>query len=601
MVKKWLIGILIAVVLVLIAPLAINLLIWTKIKVPPDEPVEVVWTDQNWKKEDWQWWYHATQGSALESIIPYKWFISLEQPKLSWWGSTDPFIDPKFLGGFGLLPDNKNADNPDSIPVGFAKTENYFDPQTGATDTVIGLTCAACHTAQINYQGKGIRVEGGPSMVNLKKFKTAFGLALFLTDLYPPRFNRFADKVLGENYTTEERKQLKQKLKSVIAQGKEFADEVKNLYPTEEGFARLDALGRIGNFVFGRELNSENYRVADAPVNFPHIWSSSWFDWVQYNGSVMQPMARNAGEAMGVFSRVNLDPNSPHSQVFESNVNVEKLFEIEELLSGDSIFNGLIAPKWPEYILGEIDSDKAAQGKQLYQQNCQVCHLPPMDSEEFKADEYWTKLGETERQYLKVTMKNLYDIGTDPKQAVNWFQRTVNIDSLASKVGYESQDGEEDFETDGIVKAEFALKFAVDKTVEKKYDQLGLTQEQRYAYDGYRPDKIRSPLAYKARPLNGIWATAPFLHNGSVPNLYEMLLPAEQRSQKFYLGTKEFDPKYVGFQKDKIPGGFLLDTAITGNSNAGHQFKGDGTGEGVIGPELSEDERWALVEYLKTL
>ena len=263
----------------------------------------------------------------------------------------------------------------------------------------------------------------------------------------------------------------------------------------------------------------------------------------------------------------------------------------------------MTAPKWSEKILGTIDRDKAVQGKKLYENYCQRCHLPPMDSDEFKSGPYWTTLGDVQdREYLKVTMKNLYEIGTDPTTSLNWYQRTVNLETLAqkypAKVNYESR---EDFENKGIVTAGFALPFVVEKTVEKKYDEMQLTPEEREKYNGYRPDEVRAPLAYKARPLNGIWATAPFLHNGSVPNLYEMFLPAEQRTQKFYLGSKEFDAKYVGFKKDQIPGGFLLDTTLPGNSNAGHEFKGDGTGAGVIGPQLNEDQRWALVEYLKTL
>ena len=104
-------------------------------------------------------------------------------------------------------------------------------------------------------------------------------------------------------------------------------------------------------------------------------------------------------------------------------------------------------------------------------------------------------------------------------------------------------------------------------------------------------------LAYKARPLNGIWTGAPYLHNGSVPNLYELLLPAQQRSKSFYIGAWEFDPVKVGYVDDERSGSFYLDTTLKGNSNAGHEY---GTGYDGL-PELSEDDRWALVEYMKTL
>ena len=595
MFKKWLLGIALAIVLVLLStPSLINYFLWKQIQVPPEDPVEVVWTDQNWTPEQWQWWYHISQGSGLESVIPYQWFLSLERPKISFFRPAGNLTDSKFLAGFGFLPNKRNSYNPDGLPVGFAKTENFFNPETNQTNTVVGFTCAACHTGQINYQGRGIRIEGGASMIDLNKFKKAVGLSLLLTRYEPFRFNRFANRVLGEDHTAAEKDKLKEQIKSLVAEAVKVKNKTDDFYPIEEGFGRLDALDRIGNFVFGNQINFENYRAVNAPVNYPHIWSASWFDWVQYNGSIMQPMTRNAGEAMGVFSRVDLNADSP--DVFKSNVNVKNLSELELLLTGDSIFSGLTAPKWSEEILGTIDPEKAARGRKLYQNYCQQCHLPPINSEEFKSDPYWTTLGQNQnRKYLKVTMKNLYEIGTDPTTAENWYQRTVNLESLAQK--YHEDKG---FEFNGIVTGGFALPFVVEKTVARKYDELALSPEEREAFNGYRPNEVRAPLGYKARPLNGIWATAPFLHNGSVPNLYEMLLPAAERTEKFYLGTKEFDPKLVGFKTEKVPGGFLLDTKKVGNANTGHEFKGDGTGPGVVGPELTEEERWALVEYLKT-
>lgn len=593
---RWAIGTgILLVLLLLIVPFGLNIWLGKRIEGPSNDPVEVVWTEQNWTPEQWEWWYHVSQGSSFEAIIPYKWFILLEQPKLTLFQSAPDFIDPGFLARFGFLDDEKRQDNPDALPVGFAKTENYFDIGTPKTSMAIGFNCASCHTGQINYRGKGIRIEGGPAMIDLEKFKTAVGFSLLLTDLDPFRFRRFADRLLGENSTTSERRELKQQLKSLIAKARLGKGREDQLTTLQEGFSRLDALVRIGNFVFGTEINPENDRAIDAPVNFPHLWSTHWFDWVQYNGSVMQPMTRNAGEALGVFARANLDANSP--DVFKSNVNVENLYKIEKLLGGTSIFTGLVEPKWPEEILGKIDRDLAAKGERLYQQYCQTCHLPAMNTEAFQDEQYWTTLGDNKTlEYLKVTMKNLYAIGTDAKAAENWYQRTVNLGTLA-----QNYLEPKDFENDGIVTAGMALPFVVEKTVGKQYDDLQLTPQQREEYNGNRPNLARAPLAYKARPLNGIWATAPFLHNGSVPNLYEMLVPASERTKEFYLGSKEFDPKAVGFQTDKISGGFLLDTSLAGNFNSGHEFRGDGTGAGVVGPQLSEEQRQALVEYLKTL
>ena len=81
----------------------------------------------------------------------------------------------------------------------------------------------------------------------------------------------------------------------------------------------------------------------------------------------------------------------------------------------------------------------------------------------------------------------------------------------------------------------------------------------------------------------------------------ELLLPADRRDKIFYLGSHEFDPKNVGVSATKIDGAFEFRTEQTGNSNAGHEFRNGPPGKGVLGPEFSDEERWAVIEYLKTL
>jgi hypothetical protein len=119
---------------------------------------------------------------------------------------------------------------------------------------------------------------------------------------------------------------------------------------------------------------------------------------------------------------------------------------------------------------------------------------------------------------------------------------------------------------------------------------------------------------YKPRPLAGVWATPPFLHNGSVPTLYDLLSPIEERAKDpgFYVGRREFDPVKVGLVTSPPEGarkGFWLNTKLPGNLNTGHQFRGvdppAGSNiprpPGVIGRGLSPDERFEIIEYLKVL
>ena len=116
-----------------------------------------------------------------------------------------------------------------------------------------------------------------------------------------------------------------------------------------------------------------------------------------------------------------------------------------------------------------------------------------------------------------------------------------------------------------------------------------------------RENKIRAVLAYKARTLDGMWATPPYLHNGSVPNMYELLSPVSERSKQFWTGTYEFDPIKLGYVTKKIDSNyFLFDVFKVGNSNSGHEFN-DGKGKGIIGRKLSHNERLELIEYLKVI
>lgn len=99
---------------------------------------------------------------------------------------------------------------------------------------------------------------------------------------------------------------------------------------------------------------------------------------------------------------------------------------------------------------------------------------------------------------------------------------------------------------------------------------------------------------YVAKPLTGIWLLAPYLHNGSVPTLWDLLLPPPERPPVFYRGYNVVDLEKVGFiatTPEAEAEGFRFDTRLEGNGNGGHLY----------GTDLSEPDRWALIEYLKTL
>ena len=110
----------------------------------------------------------------------------------------------------------------------------------------------------------------------------------------------------------------------------------------------------------------------------------------------------------------------------------------------------------------------------------------------------------------------------------------------------------------------------------------------------YRFRRFRKTNGYANHPLDGIWARAPYLHNGSVPTLRDLLEPVERRPAVFYRGYDVYDQDGVGFvssvPEERGRRFFRYDTAVPGNGNGGH----------VYGTTLSDDDKRAIVEYMKT-
>ncbi len=516
----------------------------------------VTYLDQGWGTEERQAFYHTSQGSR---VLPYRWFMALEQASLL---SRQPFLSDDTVRQYRLISDHNLTHNPDGLPVGFVK-------DVSPDGEFISVTCAACHTGQINFNGAQLRIDGGPAMHNLNGFFGEMFKALAVTKVDPLKFARFARKVLGNDDNLLERQKLRLQVGRMLLSAADtvLTAKLKRLYPTVEGFGRLDALGRGGNLVLGSEIGDErNLAVANAPVGFPHLWGTPSFDWVQWNGSIQQPMARNLGEALGVNTPVTL--RGKPGDLFQSAVKIENLALMEKALER------LNAPRWPEEVLGRIDRDQANRGATLYAQHCAACHESrPAPPNEFG------------KVFLRINLYPLDVIGTDATDAVNFNTRVVHTGQLGLPA---------------VVPAAGGLQVISSRVAERKYDELRLSPEQRDEMNGFRANKIRAPRAYRARNMDGIWATAPYLHNNSVPNLYQLLLPASQRAKTFFVGNLEYDPRVVGFRADPFPGGFALHTDAVGNSNAGHEFRDGPRTKGVIGRLLTDDERWALIEYLKT-
>ena len=99
---------------------------------------------------------------------------------------------------------------------------------------------------------------------------------------------------------------------------------------------------------------------------------------------------------------------------------------------------------------------------------------------------------------------------------------------------------------------------------------------------------IRSTQKYWASTLAGVWARSPYLHNGSVRSMQELLTPPGSRTKAFHRGSHVFEAAQMGYTD---AGSYLLDTTAAGSSNSGHDY----------GTDLSAEDKRELIEYLKTL
>ena len=622
--------------------------LWPKLHVDlPTYPAveKQVWLEQQWKPGAREWYHHASQGGQFPPMInvPYEWFIALEQPVLSI-GAAGLLSDQRYLDRFGYIQstsesgayDWRSCAEPDDskgyesgkellswrhrLPVGFACSDRHKDPMlspdgrpwrhpaTGETMGKLGLTCAACHTGRFTYGNTEFLVDGGSAMADVIKLNTAIGLALIYTKLDWLRFNRFALRLLGPDANNDvARAALHQQLDAVVERVAILnkLDSKANPDGDTEGFGRLDALNRIGNQVFAIDLDKpENYVGSTAPVHYPRIWDLPWFDWAQYNASIQQPMVRNAGEALGTGSPIVLagEPSNGAAltaPVYTSTVQFHTLFKMEDMLAGKQPnaadgpkgFTGLVAPKWPAE-LGPIDQKLADQGAKLYNDICAHCHLPKVGTDAFWNSKNWLDPNKFGQRYLHVNLIPVEEVGTDRSHVDDLAARRVVIPP-GLKISSD--------------KFADALGEVVGNAVARWYDSQTppTPEDKRQEMNGYRPNGIVGNLGYKSRPLDGIWATPPYLHNGSVPTIEALLSPLAERPKTFWLGHREYDPKRLGYRYDKLSGGFEFDTSKRGNHNTGHLFAdapADGTTmPGRIGPKLSPDDRRALIEFLKTM
>lgn len=574
--------------------------------------------------------YHLSLGAE---ILPWTLLTAVDVADS---GSAKPFAEN--LERYGLLPDPARKDG---LPVGLSLSANSFTFGM----QFVGVTCAACHVGELHHDGKAVRVDGAPNMFNLQLFYSdavdafmaaasdrgklwralkrlgrqdygRYGIAAPF--IRPAGLVYYGAQILLHHDFFDARLELI----DVIRVAKAQRDPA---HPTS-GFGRLDAFDGTRNFIFTRlrkadahgdfEVNKANMVRLDAAVKFPPLWSRKaqppepveayrdqperfprvWgfkdYDWVEWTIDTNTVMERNVTETLGAGATVVLDPKRTAS-LFDSSIPMRDMHQLEWLAYY------IDPPRWPAAIFGAIKPDLAAAGERIFQSRCAGCH------------EY----GDDRRNstgLIRLRGMRPEEVGTDPTAALRISCPVPDTGALViPPKSYAAADAQLLRDCAGVkagtafTDSSFAstVQTAVDGIKRKAYAVAGIdAAQQRVMEDFARRGNVawRDTLLdtqppygpYAARLLYGIWAAAPYLHNGSIPTLFDLLLPPGQRPKKFALGGREYDAVKLGFvvttacdQQD-----CLVDTTRTGDGNGGHLW----------GTDLSEPDRMALLEYLKT-
>jgi len=496
-------------------------------------PVTPTWRRQvpDWSKGDLDFFLHGSMGTE---IFP--------EPVLRAFIKTYPDLFPSAdLSHLGLIPDHDFG-----WPIGFSRSPSV--KHLGNLPAV-GINCASCHVSQINAIGNDapIRILGTTSHFNVEAFFGSCLAAMYKTT-EPQNMKKFLGIYLGANPGSFETAWKEQEGKIVDTMK---ADPLggKDIEPGElHTIAPADLQGPF-------EANSDIASRAHEMLRLFHNIRAVLH--VPDPPPEKLPPASGPGrnDAFGLLSASLLNSPQPYAPIkfgLVWNVSQRPWVHWDGNTRSPIARNllaslGLGAPLYghradlkfadvkrqtdlsqkiqpPPYPFA-IDQTVAQRGTKIFADRCASCHTGP----------------ETDQR-----LHPLAEVGTDPLRANLFNQR----------------------QADGFNKflAELELK----------------------GYEAPKEPGVRTTGKYFAASLGGVWARSPYLHNGSVRTMAELLSPPNERAKTFHRGSTRFDPVTMGFTDE---GAYLFDTSTPGNANAGHTY----------GTDLSPGAKKELLEFLKTL
>lgn len=515
---------------------------------------KVIYTDQGsqWTEETRADYYSIDQGSRM---IPYSWLLALTQPDGS------PFASNQ-LSRYGFLPRDADGASTPALPVGFMTATEEGVEQ-------LAMNCSACHTRQITRGGRSYRIDGGPGIIDIESFFNDLDEAVSRTLDDPAVFEAF-------------------RVATQSPDGEALYEELQAWYepyhllisrslpqPNMWGLGRVDALSIIFNRIGGLDIGPPdqdylipaNISAADAPVRYPFLWNSQKQDFTQWagiavGGNLIQALSRDLGEVYGVFATFH--PKKDSSQqppVFDY------LSDNSANWDGLNTLGVVVSKMGPPRYPWPVNDVLANRGAAVFETYCTSCHGITKGEARPNNDSTW-----------KTPIRN---VKTDIKQ---WevILRTVDTGVLeGATYGDSTPLGD-------TAAAADLLAVSVNGAMYQKYgNNLPIVT---------LPKENTIPFRYEARVLQGIWAAAPYLHNGSVASLDELLKPSDKRKKSFQVGPA-YDTHTVGLANAQPEGKRYLRTTTdcgdlaSGNSNCGHEY----------GTTLNSADKKALLEYLKTL
>ncbi|MGX0961618.1 hypothetical protein AB7M63_002067 [Bradyrhizobium japonicum] len=563
-----------------------------------------IYVDQgrDWTTAERTDFYIRDQGSRLINLA---WLQALKGR------DGQPFLSDG-MSRYGFLPNPGNTAN---LPVGFHTTGS-------GGSQIVGVTCSACHTRQVEVDGKAYRIDGGPAFIDFQAFLSDLDKAVGDATASEAAFAAFAAAVLqSATPTAADVDKLRQR---VDAWYRRFHTFVAGTLPAVGwGLGRLDAIGIIFNRISGTDVGPppdflipENMKIGDAPVRYPFLWNSpmqNQTDWAGFvlNGNRVFALARNTGQALAFG---NFEPRRSFGPFFNyaNSINFDGLKRLEELLLK------MGPPKWPSD--WPIDSKLAKDGQKIFERQCSKgCHekkevralrdlfvttwVTPVqnvgtDTRQFDELGWRVKTGALKGAGIPLIARQL----EEEDYAVHMMFSAVAGAILDNKLYLGSDVGSGDgFGSSLPPNAQKAPSTSLSLSpapvkasiVPPSSAQPPNQPESLTIEPGTLLERTLNRGEYEARVLEGIWAAAPYLHNGSVATLAELLVPPAKRMSQFKVGAR-YDIKNVGLDvTQEGPTRPVTDCndLNSGNSRCGHDY----------GTRLSDDEKKALLEYLKTL